>query len=64
MTTDQFGGLVRTLAAVVIPLLAAHGLGNDVATWLVGGVDALLIGSWSFWTNRPAKVLPSALVAK
>jgi hypothetical protein len=57
MTVDQFGGLLRAVLASLVAFAAGKGwIAAGDADWIVGGVVTGLIGAWSWWTNRPAKL--------
>ena len=61
LTSDQIGGLVRAVGTTLAGVAVAKGwTDNNTAVWVVGGAATLAVGAWSWWTNRPAKVLPSS----
>lgn len=57
-TSDQFGGIIRTLLAAAATAVAAKGFG-DAATdqTIAGAVGVIIIALWSWYSNRPAKVV-------
>ena len=61
MTNDQIGGLIRAILTFLGGLAVGQGwLDNATMITIVGGLVTVGTAIWSFWTNRPAKVVNSA----
>ncbi len=60
-TVDQVGGVLRALLAVLGGILVNRGILDDT-TWLAvsGGLVAIGVALWSYYTNRPAKIVETA----
>lgn len=64
LTSDQIGGIVRALLTTVSGLIVAKGWTDaNTAAWVSGGVLALATAGWSWWTNRPQKIVATPGVA-
>ena len=60
MTADQFGGVVRAILAAAAGYAVAHGFGDSVTDQAVAGaICTAAVALWSYYTNRPAKVIPT-----
>ena len=58
MTPDQIGGLVRAILATAGGVAVSKGwVDNSTATAIAGGLVTIVTAAWSYWTNRPGKVL-------
>jgi len=61
LTTDQLGGIIRAVATTVTGILVAKGVIDDnTALWLVAGAGTIGVAVWSWWTNRPQKIVDPA----
>ncbi len=61
MTSDQIGGLVRTLLGILGGFILAKGWINaETWAWIVGGVASAAPAIWSWISNRPAAIAASA----
>lgn len=61
MSSDQIGGLVRTLLGIVGGFILAKGWINaETWAWIVGGAATAVPAIWSFVKNRPAAIAASA----
>lgn len=61
MTSDQIGGLVRTLLGILGGFILAKGWINaETWAWIVGGVASAAPAIWSWISNRPASIAASA----
>jgi hypothetical protein len=61
MTADQIGGIIRALATFATGALVAKGaIDNNTAVWIVGGAVTIGVAGWSWWTNRPQKIVDTA----
>ncbi len=61
MTDDQVLGIVRTVLAAVAGYLTGHGLLDaNLAAVILGPLTALVVAGWSYWSNRPAKIVETA----
>lgn len=61
MTSDQIGGLVRTLLGIVGGFVLAKGwFSAETWAWIVGGAAAAVPAVWSWVSNRPAAIAASA----
>ena len=59
MNSDQVGGLLRTLAAMVGGFAVGHGwLSANDATLYGGMIVAAGVAAWSAYTNKPGTVIP------
>lgn len=59
-TKDQWGGLVRAVLTAVGTILAGNGWVTDGTWQMVSGVVlALFAAGWSWYTNRPSKIVDS-----
>lgn len=60
LTTDQIGGIVRAVVAAASGYAVTKGWTDaNTAAWIGGGAVLLATGVWSWWTNRPQKVVDS-----
>ena len=58
MTSDQVGGLIRSILLFVGGWLVTQGwLDTVTMTTIVGGVATVVAALWSLWSNRAAKVV-------
>lgn len=58
LTSDQIGGIVRAVAAAAGGYAVTKGWTDaNTAAWAAGGVVLLATGAWSWWTNRPTKIV-------
>jgi hypothetical protein len=57
MTNDQFGGIVRTLLAALAAYVAGKGWLPNVSPEVITALTTILVGVWSYWTNRPSKIV-------
>lgn len=61
MTSDQIGGLVRTLLGILGGFILAKGWINaETWAWIVGGAASAAPAIWSWVSNRPAAIAASA----
>lgn len=61
MTSDQIGGLVRTLLGILGGFILAKGWINaETWAWIVGGAASAAPAIWSWIVNRPASIAASA----
>lgn len=61
MTSDQIGGLVRTLLGILGGFILAKGWINaETWAWIVGGAASAAPAIWSWISNRPAAIAASA----
>ncbi|MGY3359734.1 hypothetical protein ACVWZK_006397 [Bradyrhizobium sp. GM0.4] len=61
MSSDQIGGLVRTLLGILGGFILAKGWVNaETWAWIVGGAAAAIPAIWSWVSNRPAAIAASA----
>ena len=61
MSSDQIGGLIRTLLSVFGGFVLAKGwVTAEVWAWIVGGAATIGPAIWSWVTNRPAAIAASA----
>lgn len=67
LTSDQIGGIVRALLTTVAGIAVTKGWTDaNTAAWISGGVLALVTAGWSWWSNRPQKIVatPGGIGAK
>lgn len=61
MTSDQIGGLVRTLLGILGGFILAKGWINaETWAWIVGGAASAAPAIWSWVSNRPAAIAAAA----
>jgi hypothetical protein len=61
MSSDQIGGLVRTLLGILGGFILAKGWVNaETWAWIVGGLASAVPAIWSWVSNRPAAIAASA----
>ncbi len=61
MSSDQIGGLVRTLLGVVGGFILAKGyISAETWAWIVGGAATAAPAIWSWISDRPAAIAASA----
>jgi len=61
MTADQIGGIIRALVAAGSAYVIKEGWADaNTTAWIGGGIVLLATGAWSWWTNRPQKIVDPA----
>lgn len=61
MSSDQIGGLVRTVLGILGGFILAKGWINaETWAWIVGGLASAAPAIWSWISNRPAAIAASA----
>ncbi len=61
MSSDQIGGLVRTVLGILGGFILAKGWVNaETWAWIVGGLASAVPAIWSWISNRPAAIAASA----
>jgi hypothetical protein len=61
LTNDQIGGIIRAIVTTITGILVGKGvIDNNTALWIVGGAGSIGVAAWSWWTNRPQKIVNSA----
>lgn len=61
MSSDQIGGLVRTILGILGGFILAKGWINaETWAWIVGGAASAAPAIWSWISNRPAAIAASA----
>lgn len=57
MTSDQLGGVVRAMLAMLAGIAVKKGwTDGDSATTIVGGLTELAVAGWSWYTNHPDRL--------
>jgi hypothetical protein len=60
ITSDQIGGLIRTLLVAVTGWAVGKGyITNDIAATVIGLGVTVGAAVWSFWTNKPTTMIAS-----
>ena len=59
MSGDQIGGIVRALLAAAGGWAIGKGyIDSATATTISGAIVTIVVAGWSYYTNRPAKIVP------
>ncbi len=60
-TTDQVGGILRAVLAIGVGYAVKQGIIDDATGLAVtAGLVGIGVALWSYWTNRPAKIVETA----
>ena len=58
LTSDQIGGIIRVIVTTITGILVTKGvIDNNTALWIVAGAGTIGVAAWSWWTNRPQKIV-------
>lgn len=61
MTSDQIGGIIRTILAAIGGVIVGKGwIDNETMLAISGAIATIVVGGWSWWTNRASKVVDPA----
>lgn len=67
LTSDQIGGIARALLTTLAGIAVTKGwVDQNTAVTIVGGVVTVFVAAWSWYTNRPQKIVvtPGGIGAK
>lgn len=67
LTSDQIGGIARALLTTVGGIAVTKGwVDQNTAVTISGGLVTVIVAAWSWWTNRPQKIVatPGGIGAK